>query len=103
MVHIDDLVRYWRLVYSRHFFDLFESQITSQIELIRLSPASGFDKKMWSEDARQSLRYAFFLRYYASFESHLKAICERFAKAESLSLRVSDISGDNFLSKVNKY
>lgn len=102
-MHLDDFILYHRLVYSRRFFDLFESQITSQIKLIRSSRASGFDKKMWSEDARQSLRYAFFLRYYASFESHLKVICERFAKSESLPLRLSDISGENFLNKVNKY
>ncbi len=103
MVHVDDLILYLRLVYSRRFFDLFESQITSQIKLIRSSQVPGFDKKMWSEEARQSLRYAFFLRYYASFESHLKVICERFAEKGSLSLRLSDISGDNFLNKVNKY
>jgi hypothetical protein len=58
---------------------------------------------MWSEEARQGLRYAFFLRYYASFESHLKIICDRFAKAESLGSRLSDIEGGNFLQKVNKY
>ena len=102
-MHVDDLILYSRLVYSRRFFDLFESQITSQIQLIRSSSASRFDKRMWSEEARQSLRYAFFLRYYASFESHLKVICDRFAEKESLSLRLSDISGENFLKKVNKY
>ena len=102
-MHIDDLVLYLRLVYSRRFFDLFESQITSQVKLIGLGRGSGFDKKMWSEEARQSLRYAFFLRYYASFESHLKTICERFASKGSLSLRLSDIKGDNFLNQVNKY
>jgi len=42
---------------------------------------------------------AFFLRYYASFESHLKFICERFAEKSSQSSRLSDISVDNFLSK----
>ena len=102
-MYIDDLLLYLRLVYSRCFFDLFESQITSQIKLIRSSPVSGFDKKMWCEEARQSLRYAFFLRYYASFETNLKVICERFAKTESLSLQLSDMSGENFLQKVNKY
>jgi hypothetical protein len=103
MMHVDDLVLYLKLVYSRRFFDLFEAQITSQMKLIRSSSASGFDKRMWSDEARQSLRYAFFLRYYASFESHLKVICDRFAETESLSLRLSDISGENFLNRVNKY
>jgi hypothetical protein len=102
-MHIDDLFVYLRLVYSRRFFDLYESQITSQIKLIRSGTGSGFDKKMWSEEARQGLRYAFFLRYYASFESHLKTICDRFAKTESLSLRLSDVAGTNFLERVNKY
>jgi len=102
-MHVDDLILYLRLVYSRRFIDLFESQITSQIKLIRSSHVPGFDKKMWSEEARQSLRYAFFLRYYASFEGHLKVICERFAEEGALSLRLSDVSGDNFLKKVNKY
>lgn len=103
MIHVDDLILYLRIVYSRRFIDLFESQITSQIKLLRSSKAPGFDKKMWSEEARQSLRYAFFLRYYASFESQLKVICERFAEQGSLRLRLSDISDDNFLKKVNKY
>jgi hypothetical protein len=58
---------------------------------------------MWSDEARQSLRYAFFLRYYASFESRLKFICDRFAEAESLPLRFSDINGKDFLNRVNKY
>ena len=102
-VHVDDVVIYIRIVYSRRFIDQFESQITSQMKLLRVSDASGFDKKMWSREARQSLRYAFFLRYYASFESHLKVICDRFAATRSLPLRLSDISGDNFLNKVNKY
>jgi len=102
-VHVDDLVLYLQIVYSRRFIDQFESQITSQIKLLRASNAPGFDKKMWSREARQSLRYAFFLRYYASFESHLKVICERCAQEESLPLRLSDISGENFLNKANKY
>jgi len=102
-IHLDDLIVYSRLVYSRRFFDLFASQITSQIKLIRSSQASVAGKKMWCEEARQSLRYAFFLRYYASFESHLKAISERFAQEESQAVRLSDMSGDNFLNKANKY
>jgi len=103
MFHVDDLIVYLRLVYSRHFFDLFEGQITSQIKIIRASQASGRDKKMWSEEARQSLRYAFFLRYYASFESHLTLICDRLAQNDSLTLRLKDINGDHFLNRVNKY
>jgi len=58
---------------------------------------------MLSEEARQSIRYAFFLRHYASFESYLKLMCERFAKDRALPLRLSDISADNFLNKANKY
>jgi hypothetical protein len=103
VMHLEDLVVYFRLVYSRKFIDLYEAQITSQIKLIRSSQASNDDKRMWSKEARQSLRYAFFLRYYASFESHLKVICERFAMDESLAVRLSNTSGDNFLNKTNKY
>jgi hypothetical protein len=102
-VHVDDLIVSIRLVYSRRFFDLFESQITSQTKLIRASTASAFEKRMWSKEARQSLRYALFLRYYATFESRLKHICERFAKLQSLPLRLSDMAGENFLNKANKY
>jgi hypothetical protein len=60
-VHEDDLVLHLRIVYSRRFIDQFESQITSQIKLLRASNAPGFDEKMWSREVRQSLRYAFFL------------------------------------------
>lgn len=100
---IDDLFVKMRLEYSRRFLDIFESQITSQIGIIRSLPLSGFEKKMWTEEARRTLRYAFFLRYYASFESHLKTICDRFADSDSLPLRLSDVRGDDFLSRVNKY
>lgn len=103
MLHVDDLIIYLKIVYSRRFIDRFESQITSEIKLLQSSKASRFEKGMWSKEARQSLRYALFLRYYASFESHLKAICERFAQTGSLPLRLSDVSGDNFLNKANKY
>jgi len=103
-MHVDDLVMYLRLAYSRRFFDLFESQITAQVRLIEShKDISGFDRKMWSEEARQSLRFALFLRYYAAFENQLRIICDRFAENESLPLRLSDVSGDNFLKRVNKY
>src|ERR1035437_5670514 len=99
--HVEDLVVAVRLEYSRRFIDLFEAQITAQTKLIRASAASQFDKSMWSKEARQSLRYAFFLRYYASFENRLKVICERFTELQSLPLRLSDIAGENFLNKAN--
>jgi hypothetical protein len=103
VMYVDDLVRYLRIVYSRRFIDLFESQITSQIILLRSSKAPGVNRKMWSKEARQSLRYAFFLRYYASFERHLKVICERFAEKESLSSRLTHIKRGRFLERVNMY
>jgi hypothetical protein len=103
MPHVDDLILYLRIVYSRRFIDRFESQITAEIKQLRLSNASRLDRRMWSEEARRSLRYALFLRYYASFESHLKVVCERFAHSRSLPLRLSDVNGDNFLNKTNKY
>jgi len=102
-MHVEDLVLYLKLVYSRQFLDLFESQITSQIRLIRKSSAEPFDKRMWAQEARHSLRYAFLLRYYASFERHLTRICDRFAETEGLPLRLSDIKGDSFLHGANKY
>jgi hypothetical protein len=54
-------------------------------------------------EAKQHFRYAFFLRYYAIFESQLKVLCDRFAEEMSLPLRLSDINGENFLKRVNKY
>lgn len=101
--HADDLVLYFRLIYSRRFLDLLESQITSQIKVIRSSSADLFAKRMWSEEARRSLRYAFFLRYCAIFERHLTSICDRFAAEQSLPLKLSDIKGDSFLLIANKY
>lgn len=101
--HVDDLIAHARLVYSRSFFDFLEAQLTAQIKLIRASSATEFDKRMWSKEARRSFRYAFFLRYYASFENRLKQICDRFAEAHSLPLRLSDMSGENFLNKASKY
>lgn len=103
MPHVDDLILYLRIVYSRRFIDRLESVITSEIKQLRVSKASRLDRRTWSEEARRSLRYALFLRYYASFENHLKVICERFAHSRSLPLRLTDVSGDNFLNKTNKY
>jgi hypothetical protein len=102
-IYVDDLVLYLRIVYSRRFIDLFESQITSQIKLLRSSQAPGVNKRIWSKEARQSLRYAFFLRYYASFEKHLKVICERFAEKESLPSRLTHIKRGRFLDRANEY
>lgn len=45
-----------------------------------------------------------FLRYYASFEGHLRGIREYRAEREALPLRLSDIySRKGFLQQVNKY
>ena len=102
-MHIEDLALYFRLVHSRGFIDVLETEISQQIKVIKASSARGFEKRMWSIEARRSFRYAFFLRYYASFETHLKAICDRFAETDMLELRLSDISGDNILKRANKY
>jgi hypothetical protein len=99
-VKLTDLVKHLEFISSRRFIDVFEAQITSQIKLIS---SQGRRATWWSDDVRQHLRYALFLRYYASFEKYLKVICDRFAETDSLQLRLSDISGDNFLNRVNKY
>jgi hypothetical protein len=103
MMHVDDLILYLRITYSRRFIDVFEAQITSQIKLFRSSKASRADKRMWSKEARQTLRYAFFLRYYASFERHLKVICERLAEQELVTSRLAHIKRGSFLVRVNDY
>lgn len=85
-MRVDDLLLDMSLREHRRFFDSFESLIGRQ-----------------RAEAKQHFRYAFFLRYYAIFENRLKVLCDRFAEDNSLPLRLSDISGENFLKKVNKY
>src|SRR5690348_12536408 len=102
-MHVEDLLFVEKkLLFSREPIDMFESQISSQLKLIRTAQGNRW-ASWWSREIRQSLRYALFLRYYAAFESHLTTICDRFAKNENLPLRVGDIRAENFLKQVNKY
>jgi hypothetical protein len=106
MYYVDDLLRQISFVYSRDFVNFFEDQVRREVKFIRStakSKANKKEKERWVNHAKQALRFAFFLRYYASFESHLKERCEDLAKKESLALRLGDIKGDGFLNQVNKY
>jgi hypothetical protein len=106
MYYVDDLLRQISFVYSRDFVKFFEDQVRREVKFIRStakSKANKKEKERWVNHAKQALRFAFFLRYYASFESHLKERCEDLAKKESLALRLGDIKGDGFLNQVNKY
>lgn len=85
-MHIDDVTLDMRLRAYRRAFDTLESYIDGR-----------------AVEAKQQFRYAFFLRYYAIFENQLKVLCDRFATKLSLPLRLADISGENFLKRVNKY
>ena len=103
-LYLDDLVRHFRFVNSQTLVDFFESLLAKEINFIRKNSESPKSrKKWWADQARQSLRYAFFLRYYASFESHLKGMCEQRAKREALPLRLSDINGNGFPRQLDKY
>jgi hypothetical protein len=103
-LYVDDLVRHFRFVNSQSLVDFFESLLTKEVNLIRANSDSPKSRKRWwADQARQSLRYAFFLRYYASFESHLKGICDHRAEIEALPLRLSDINGNGFPRQLDKY
>lgn len=103
-MYLEELVRHVEFVSSKRFIDYFESQISKEIDAIRsgASPKS-VRTSSWVVETQQSLRYAFFLRYYASFESHLKGLCEYRAKEEALPVELSDINARGFLQQVNKY
>jgi hypothetical protein len=103
-LYISDLVRHFRFVQSRTLIDFFETELSKEVKSIYLDPDSPRSRKRWwAEYARQSLRYAFFLRYYASFEGHLKGLCEYRAKVENLPLELSDIRDRDFPRQLNKY
>ena len=102
---LDDFVVYFYFRDAHRLVDLFESQITAELAAIRSDsyPAAAKNTRRWCDEARQSLRCAFFLRYYALFEGQLKLMCDRFADRNSETLRLSDIRGVGFLEQVNKY
>ena len=100
-MRVTDLVAHFKLISSRRFIDLFEDNITTQVKVLRQQKIRA---TWWSDEVRQHLRYALFLRYYASFERYLKAVCDRYANENSLALRLSDIkSEEGFLKQVDKY
>jgi len=103
-LYADDLVRHFRFVNSQGLVDFFESLLTKEVNFIRTNSDSPTSRKRWwADQARQSLRYAFFLRYYSSFESPLKGMCDHRAEIESLPLRLSDINANGFPRQLNKY
>jgi hypothetical protein len=102
-VYLEELFRHIEFVSSKRFIDFFETQVSKEVEAIRSSANPKSRKMKWATETRQSLRYAFFLRYYASFESHLKGVCDYRAKKETLPVQLSDINGRGFLQQVNKY
>jgi hypothetical protein len=96
-MHLDEVFLQLELRIASDFIDMYEAEIT---KAVRTGRAIGH---RWSRDARQTLRYAMFLRFYAVFENHLKRICARFTTSRSLKLSVSDINGKGFLNQVNRF
>jgi len=96
-MHVDEVFLQLDLKIASEFIDMYEAEIT---KAVRTGRAIGHH---WSRQARQTLRYAMFLRFYALFENHLKTICARFTTSRSLKLSVSDINGKGFLNQVNRF
>lgn len=102
-MRVQDLIYYMKLLEAPESFALLEDRVASEVALIRSKSVPRYIRELWVDEAPRTLRYALFLRYYAAFESQLKMQCERFAIDENLALRLSDLSGDNTLDKVDKY
>jgi hypothetical protein len=102
-VYLEELVRHIEFVSSKRLIDFFETQVSKEVEAIRSSANPKPRRMRWATETRQSLRYAFFLRYYASFEGHLKGVCDYRARREALPVQLSDVNGRGFLQQVNKY
>ncbi len=102
-MRVQDLIYYLKLLEAPESFALLEEQVASQVRRIRSKSVPRYIRELWVDEAPRTLRYALFLRYYAAFENQLKMQCERCATDGNLALRLSDLSGDGTLDKVDKY
>lgn len=102
-MHIDDLLLALRISYAKNYAQFSEEALTRQIDDIRGERLPRYQKEFWVKEARRTFRYSFLLRYYALFESHLRAICERVQAQEKLAIGLSDLRNDSFLKSVDLY
>ena len=103
MPHLTELFLAMKMQYARSFVTLFEETLDQHIESIRTAKLSRLQRTFWMNEARRTFRYAFFLRYYALFESHLLIICERIKEKNNLPLALNDIRGESFLWTFDKF
>jgi hypothetical protein len=101
--YISDLLVASNIYYARSYVQLFEEVLDQQIRSIQNTGLTLMQEEFWKNESKRTLRYSFFLRYYALFESHLTLICDRIKENENLSLSINEIKADSFLKCFEKY
>ena len=100
-ISADDLIVSLKMQYAKRFVDDFEKMIEQHIHRAKKAGARSTDTIR--VEGTRTFRYAFFLRYYALFEAHLRTLCDRLGADAGIRLRLSDMDCRYLLQGVETY